>query len=83
MRKYATFSPRLYTGKLGRAIKGRFDLQALAAYLIGGPHTNMLGFYRLPVGYIIADIGMPPEGYPTPPSKGTPPPLRRGLRPRT
>jgi hypothetical protein len=31
--------------------------KALAAYLMTGPHTNGIGCYRLPDGYVMADFG--------------------------
>ncbi|TAA11276.1 hypothetical protein EA658_16565 [Pseudoxanthomonas winnipegensis] len=33
----------------------------LAAYLMSGPHSNGLGCYRCPDGYIMADLGWSPE----------------------
>lgn len=59
MREYAKASPALYTGTLGAAIAGDMDCLALAPYLIFGPHSNMIGLYRLPLAYIAEDLGMP------------------------
>lgn len=33
----------------------------LALYLLSGPHTNMVGCFRLPMMYVAADLGWPTE----------------------
>ncbi len=33
----------------------------LALYLLTGPHSNMLGCFRLPIGYISADLNWSPK----------------------
>jgi hypothetical protein len=35
------------------------EAKVLALYLLTGPHTNGLGCYRLPDGYVMADLGWP------------------------
>lgn len=57
MRNYCKVSPRLWTGSLGKRLRGDAQAQALAAYLVSGPHANMIGLYHLPVGYIELDLG--------------------------
>jgi hypothetical protein len=60
---YSKFKPQFWTGKTGKRIRdqGR-DAQVIAAYLITGPHSNMIGLYYLPLAYITADTGIPIEG---------------------
>lgn len=57
MRSYCKVSPRLWTGSLGKRLRGDAQAQALAAYLVSGPHANMIGLYHLPAGYIELDLG--------------------------
>jgi hypothetical protein len=33
------------------------DAKMLAIYLLTGPHTNLIGCFRIPDGYVIADLG--------------------------
>lgn len=37
------------------------DAKLLACYLLTGPHTNGLGCYRLPDGYVTDDLGWSPQ----------------------
>lgn len=37
------------------------DAKLIATYLLSGPHSNGLGCYRIPDGYIQADLGMTPQ----------------------
>lgn len=64
MGRYRKLSHRLYTGSLARRLRkgARPSPQALAPYLVGCEHGNMIGLYRLPVAYIAADLGWPFEG---------------------
>lgn len=57
MRDYSKVSPRLWTGTLGKGIKGDPHCQALAAYLVTSPHCNMIGLYHLPIAYAASDLG--------------------------
>ena len=57
VRKYAKVSPRLWTGSLGKALRGDPLLQSLAMYLLTSPHSNLAGLYLLPIAYICADLG--------------------------
>lgn len=50
-------TPRLWTGQLGKALRGDPHSQALASYLITCPHGNMLGLFNLPLTYVAADLG--------------------------
>lgn len=65
-RKYCKVSPRLHTGRLGRALRGedvpKLRAQSLAAYLCSCPHGNAIGLFFLPVGYIMADRGWGIDG---------------------
>jgi hypothetical protein len=57
VREYAKVSPRLWTGSLGKALRGDPQAQAMAAYLVSSPHANMIGLYHLPMAYAAADLG--------------------------
>ena len=57
MRKYAKVSPRLWTGRLGLAMRGDAMMQVVAFYLLTGPHANLAGLYLLPVVTLADDIG--------------------------
>lgn len=65
MRDYAKHTHRLYSGTTGRRLRESYQgtpamapIWALAGYLFGCSHANMLGIYRLPVAYIVADLGL-------------------------
>jgi hypothetical protein len=62
VRQYAKFSPRLWSGDLGRSLRGDHLAQALASYLISAPGSNSIGLYYLPMGHACADLGCPLEG---------------------
>lgn len=64
MGRYRKLSHRLWTGSLGRRLRvGAVPSpQALAPYLVGCEHGNMIGLYRLPLAYIAADLGWDSEG---------------------
>lgn len=57
MRGYSKVSPRIWTGSLGRAIRGDSFLQSLALYCVTSPHSNHIGLYLLPLPYVAADLG--------------------------
>jgi hypothetical protein len=59
---YSKITSRFWTGTTGRAIRGDLDAQVVAMYLLTNSHTNMLGYYYLPVAYISNDTGIPIEG---------------------
>ena len=42
-------------------MRGRPDLQTLVFYLITCPHANLAGLFRLTIGYIESDTGLPGE----------------------
>jgi hypothetical protein len=59
---YTKVLARFWTGETGRALRGDAPAQLVAAYVITSPHSNMLGFYYLPISYIANDTGIPIEG---------------------
>jgi hypothetical protein len=59
---YSKVSSRFWTGSTGRSIRGYLEAQVVSMYLISNPHTNMIGFYYLPLTYISNDTGIPIEG---------------------
>jgi len=57
-RNYAKVSPRLWTGRLGKSIRGDQATQIVAFYLVTNPHANLVGLYHLPLEYIAVDTGL-------------------------
>lgn len=60
-RKYAQVSPRMWTGDIGRVLRGKPNLQIVALYLITGPNANMTGLYYLPLPTIAHETGIEHE----------------------
>jgi hypothetical protein len=58
VREYVKASPLMWSGSTGKALRGDPAAQALYCYLIICPHSNMIGLFRLPMAYILADLGM-------------------------
>lgn len=58
MREYGKVSPRIWTGRLGRSLRGDQPAQIVALYLVTCQHMNLLGLYLLPLSYISADTGL-------------------------
>lgn len=63
-RGYAKLVHELWTGDLGLYMRQDTvpTMHGLAPYLLGNAHSTMTGLYRLPVGFIAADLGWPIEG---------------------
>lgn len=57
MREYGVLHSSFWTSPSMQGLSDQAKL--LAAYLICGPHTTMLGCFRLPAGYITEDLGWP------------------------
>src|SRR5260370_37234774 len=59
VRNYGRISTRFWMSpdvcKLSR------DAKLLAAYLLTGPHTNMIGCFRLPLAYVANDLDFSSE----------------------
>lgn len=53
-REYGSIHTRFWTNFAMQSLSN--DAKLLALYLLTGPHTNMLGCFRLPVGYISEDL---------------------------
>jgi len=62
MRDYGTISPKFWTGKTGKAIRGNLEAQLIAVYLMTGPHAESLGIFSCPIVYMSHDTGLPIEG---------------------
>lgn len=62
MRDYGKVSPKFWTGKTGKAIRGDAEAQIVALYLMTSPHSTMIGVYHQPVSYMAIDTGLPLEG---------------------
>lgn len=62
MRDYGKVSPRFWTGKTGKALRGDMEAQILALYLMTSPHANMIGVFHCPVMYMAHETGMTIEG---------------------
>lgn len=54
MREYGAIPTRFWSDPPIKALSDQAKL--LAAYLLTGPHTNMLGCFRLPTGYVAEDF---------------------------
>jgi hypothetical protein len=61
-RDYAVVTPRFWTGDTGRRLRGRTELQVVAAYLMTCPSANMVGLYYLPLPTLSHETGIPLEG---------------------
>jgi hypothetical protein len=59
MREYGSVHTCFWTHCAIQSLSDHAKL--LALYLLTGPHTNMLGCFRLPVGYICEDLGWQTE----------------------
>jgi hypothetical protein len=57
MREFAKFGTGFWTSPAIQKLSD--DGKLLAAYLIAGPHSNQAGVYRLPAGYVMADLCWP------------------------
>lgn len=63
MRDYSKISSQIWTGRTGKQIRALgLEAQVVAFYLMTSPHSNMIGLYYLPLGYLSADTGIPLEG---------------------
>lgn len=63
MRDYSKISSQIWTGRTGKQIRALGpEAQVVAFYLMTSPHSNMIGLYYLPLGYLSADTGLPLEG---------------------
>lgn len=62
MRDYSKVSGTFWTGKTGKALRGDFQAQVVALYLMTSPHANMIGVFHCPLIYIAHETGSPIEG---------------------
>lgn len=62
MRDYSKVSGAFWTGKTGKALRGDFQAQVVAMYLMTSPHANMIGVFHCPLIYIAHETGSPIEG---------------------
>jgi hypothetical protein len=62
MRDYGKVSPRFWTGKTGKSLRGDSETQLIALYLMTSPHANMIGVFHCPVMYMAHETGMTIEG---------------------
>lgn len=63
MREYSKVSPLFWTGKTGKYLRqGGPEATIVGMYLLTNQHANWLGFYYLPLAYIVNDTGIPLEG---------------------
>lgn len=63
MREYGKIFATFWTGETGQALQ-RFGHEAviMAAYLMSCSHSNMLGLFRIPLGYAAEETGLGFEG---------------------
>lgn len=62
MRDYSKVSGSFWTGKTGKSLRGDIETQLTALYLMTSPHSNMIGVFYCPIGYIHLDTGLSIEG---------------------
>lgn len=62
MRPYGIVSPMFWTGTTGKNLRGKHELQVMAAYLMTGPHSHQTGIYYLPLMYAAHETGLSIEG---------------------
>lgn len=62
MRDYSKVSGAFWTGRTGKALRGKPQLQLTALYLMTSPHANMIGVFQCPLIYISHETGSPLEG---------------------
>jgi hypothetical protein len=62
MRDYGKVSPRFWTGKTGKSLRGDCETQLVALYLMTSPHANMIGVFHCPVMYMAHETGLTIEG---------------------
>lgn len=54
MREYGSVQTQFWSDLALQSLSTHAKL--LAVYLLTGPHTNMLGCFRLPIGYVAEDL---------------------------
>jgi hypothetical protein len=59
MRDYGKIYTRFWTSTDIASLS--VGAKLIAAYLLSSPHTTMIGCFRLPLAYIVDDVGMPSE----------------------
>ncbi|MBP2311904.1 hypothetical protein [Azospirillum soli] len=59
MRTYGKVYTAFWTDPKVLALSG--DAQRLALYLLTGPHSNSIGCFRLPAGYLMEDLRLAPD----------------------
>jgi len=62
MRDYAQISPRFWTGKTGKALRGHQEAQIVAFYLMSAPGSHMIGMYPLELPTLCHHTGLTLEG---------------------
>jgi len=63
MRDFAKLAPQFWIGATGRKLHQNCpEATVVAAYLVSGPHSTMLGLYYLPKIYIAHETGLGIEG---------------------
>jgi uncharacterized phage protein (TIGR02220 family) len=62
MREYGKISPQFWIGKSGKTLRGNFEAQIVALYLMTSPHSEMTGVFHCPILYIAHETGLPFEG---------------------
>ena len=63
MRDFAKLAPQFWIGATGRKLHQNCpEATVVAAYLVSGPHSTMLGLYYLPKIYIAHETGLGMEG---------------------
>lgn len=59
MSRYATIYTKIWQDETFKTLDS--DAQMLFIYLLTSPHSNLIGFYYLPIAYVAEDLGNPCE----------------------
>jgi hypothetical protein len=62
MREYGAVSPKFWTGRTGRKLRGQPEAQILALYLMTAPGSTMTGVYYCPHVSMASETGLGIEG---------------------
>lgn len=62
MREFGKVSPQFWVGETGKSIRGDFEAQIVALYLMTSPHSRAIGIFYCPVHYMAHETGLTIEG---------------------
>lgn len=62
MRDYAVMTSQFWVGETGRELRGHKEAQIVAAYLVTGPSSTMIGLYHMALPILAHETGLPIQG---------------------